>query len=167
MRTDEELSINQDLRFQRHMWKVERIGWAAIAAVLVAAMAGVFGQGPISRTTTRESTFLVVNYERFGRYQAPQQLHLLFMSEQSQDNMLFLHISQEFLNKVQISRIMPTPLEERATSDGVWLSFPFIRQDGGRVHVTVFYQPELIGALSATVTLEGTTSIHIHQFIYP
>ena len=167
MSADEELSINQDLRFQRHMWKAERIGWAAIAAFLMAGMAGFFGHGPLSRTTIKERSSLIVEYDRFGRYQTPQQLDVFLTSDQLQGDVLLLRINHEFFDKVQISRIMPTPLLERATPDGITLSFPIVRQVGGRVHVAIMYQPELIGDLPATVTLEDSTSIHLHQFIYP
>src|SRR5689334_19759976 len=167
MSPNEELSINQDLSFQRRMWKAERVGWAVIAALLAAGMAGLFGQGPVSRVTTKESSPLAVAYERFGRYQAPQQLEVFFTSDRPQDDILSLQINREFLDKVQIGRIMPTPLEERATPDGVMFLFPIIRQNGGRAHITVMYQPEMIGDLPATFTLENTTSIRIHQFIYP
>jgi hypothetical protein len=34
------------------MWRIERIGWSAMAAILTAALAGVFGHGPVSRATS-------------------------------------------------------------------------------------------------------------------
>lgn len=43
-----DLELGQDLPFQRREWAVQRIAWAAMAAVLTAALLGLFGSGPVS-----------------------------------------------------------------------------------------------------------------------
>ncbi len=43
-----DLELAQDLDFERHTWTVERIGWLAMAAVGLAALAGWLGPGPLS-----------------------------------------------------------------------------------------------------------------------
>ena len=49
-----DLAIREDMRHQRLEWAVERVGWAAVALVLVAALAGLLGHGPLSRATAGE-----------------------------------------------------------------------------------------------------------------
>ena len=44
------LQIKEDLERQVRAWKWERVGWAAIAAFVAAALAGLIGPGPLSST---------------------------------------------------------------------------------------------------------------------
>jgi hypothetical protein len=39
------LEINQDLRFQRRMWAVQRIGWAVMALIVLVGLVGVVRDG--------------------------------------------------------------------------------------------------------------------------
>src|SRR6185503_10274526 len=65
-----DLELNQDLDLQRKTWTVQRIGWGGMALIVVAALAGVFGSGPLTRTevTDNPQTFRLL-YDRFGRYE--------------------------------------------------------------------------------------------------
>jgi hypothetical protein len=62
------MEVNADIEFQRRVWRVQRIGWLIIAAVIVAALLGVFGGGPLSRAAV-QGDGLRLEYERFARLQ--------------------------------------------------------------------------------------------------
>ncbi|HKR79410.1 MAG TPA: hypothetical protein VJR69_06875 [Nitrospira sp.] len=76
------IQIDEDLRFQARIWRIERIGWWGIAAILAAAIAGLFGRGPISRTTApladpaHPGGGMLLDYERFGRAHSDSQFVL-------------------------------------------------------------------------------------------
>ncbi|MDQ6718742.1 MAG: hypothetical protein M3Z17_10420 [Gemmatimonadota bacterium] len=42
------LGIAEDMNFQRRTWMVQRVGWAIMILVCIAALFGVFGKGPLS-----------------------------------------------------------------------------------------------------------------------
>ena len=42
------IDLDDDIAFQRRQLFVERAGWIAMLAVVVAAFLGVFGHGPLS-----------------------------------------------------------------------------------------------------------------------
>jgi hypothetical protein len=73
-----DLELNQDLRFQRRMWAVQRIGWAVMALVVLAGLLGLFGPGPLSSATAgkEEGPLLVEGYERFVRFRIPTTLQV-------------------------------------------------------------------------------------------
>jgi hypothetical protein len=62
------MEINADLEFQRRVWAAQRIGWIAIGAFVIAALVGVFGQGPLSSAAAGGNA-LRIEYERFARLQ--------------------------------------------------------------------------------------------------
>ncbi|HWF61470.1 MAG TPA: hypothetical protein VN666_14325 [Nitrospira sp.] len=41
------LEINQDIDVQWQTWTLQRISWAGMALIVLAALAGVFGSGPV------------------------------------------------------------------------------------------------------------------------
>ena len=50
-----DLQIHQDLCQERREWKIQRVGWLLMALMLVAALAGLLGPGPLSSTIAEDS----------------------------------------------------------------------------------------------------------------
>lgn len=160
------VEIDQDLEFQRRMWRAERIGWAVMAILLLCAALGMFGHGALSRTMALKGDLLTVEYQRFGRYQAPMEMRVYLSAGSSQD--LFFQLDRVFLMNVQITSIFPKPVTEQPIYDGVQFLFSPTRVKGeGSLVVTISYQPKQMGLLKAAVRGEETTSLSVTQFIYP
>lgn len=60
---------------QERIWRVERIGWAVLAALLLWALLGGAGNGPLAHASLRDAG-IVLDYERFARRGAPTELTL-------------------------------------------------------------------------------------------
>jgi hypothetical protein len=45
--------VREDMRFQTVTWTVERVAWALLALVPLAALAGLFSHGPLSNKPPR------------------------------------------------------------------------------------------------------------------
>ncbi len=50
------LDVEEDMAFQRRNWRAERIGWAAMVAIVIAAVLGLFASGPLSWATAQTPT---------------------------------------------------------------------------------------------------------------
>ncbi len=162
------VEIDQDLEFQQRMWRAERIGWAVMAILLLCAALGMFGHGALSRTMALKGDLLTVEYQRFGRYQAPMEMRVYLSAGSSQDHPLFFQLDRVFLMNVQITSIFPKPVTEQPIYDGVQFLFSPTRVKGeGSLVVTISYQPKQMGLLKAAVRGEETTSLSVTQFIYP
>ena len=62
-----DLEIAQDMTFQRRSWAVQRVGWGVVAVTIGAALLGLLGSGPLSRSTAVAPGAFAVEYERFVR----------------------------------------------------------------------------------------------------
>ncbi len=69
------LQLPEDMRFQRAEWRVQRIGRLLMLAIVIAALAGVFGDGPLAtRFHASGDGVLQVEYDRFVRVGASARL---------------------------------------------------------------------------------------------
>lgn len=70
-----DLEVDQDLAFERKSWAAQRIGWGVMTLAIVAALAGLLGSGPASRTRAETPDgAIAVEYDRFVRANAPTDL---------------------------------------------------------------------------------------------
>lgn len=149
---------------QEKTWIVERVGWAAMAVVILAALLGAFSKGPISwAQVTSSDGRLVVEYERFLRHQAPSQLKLSILPRASSG---VIHLPARFLTALDVQRIHPDPIREVATPDGIEMEFA-LQPGERRTEVLVDVRPSALWLLSGTVRLGQDSAVHVSSFIYP
>ena len=164
------LQIDEDLRFQARMWRIERIGWWGMAAILAAAIAGLFGHGPISRATlhvpdpAHPSDGLLLDYERFGRAHSESQFVLSGPARAPTGGSFSLWISGEYLADAEVLRITPVPATQDLVSNGV--RYHFRLEDGPRT-VIFRFEPQRPGRLSGAFRLNDGPPTSFHQWLFP
>jgi hypothetical protein len=161
------LQLNQDLTFQRHEWRVQRIGWAAMALAMIAAVTGLMGGGPLS-TAARASPDrrVQIEYERFLRYRDPSVLHVYLQPEAVADEEVRLSLNRAYLQGVEFTRIIPEPHEERIGSEEHTFVF---RADELRTSawVAIHFEADVFGALEGELKVGDGEGVRFRQYIYP
>jgi hypothetical protein len=164
------LDIDEDLEFQHRMWRFERVGWFGIAAVLLAAVVGLFGHGPLSRATVDvpdpagPDRGFMLHYDRFGR--AHSESHFVFSrTAGAPGSVTFsLWLSGDYLNHVEVLRITPDPVSQELVSDGVRYHF---RSHDGPQRLIFRFKPERGGLLSGAFRLNDGQPAHFRQWLAP
>ena len=151
------MDVNADIEFHRRAWTVQRVGWLVIAAVIVGALLGVFGDGPLSRAEVRGDG-LRLEYERFARLQQPTRLQLALSKSPRSE----VALNRSYLESFRIEQITPEPRE--VESSGEWLVYRF--GGSGTITVTFHLMPEKFGS-AAGAARAGGNSLAFQQFIYP
>ena len=160
MRGDENrLQLDQDLAFQRANWRFERIGWGVMAVLVLAALLGLFGKGPLSDATARTDN-AALNYQRFSHWESPDRLtfHIRAPGEQT-----VLRLSRAYLERVRVEEITPAPVSTRALSE--WIEFKF--HTGGESTITFHIQPQTFGLQRAQYVVDNGARVAFWQFVYP
>lgn len=159
--------FGQDLAFQRREWAVERAGWFALAALLAAALLGLLGDGPLSRTATASPDGSIrLDYDRFARVGATTRLHLRFRPVADTDRRYRIWIEGEYRDATRIREVSPTP--ERVEDDRGRLVYVFRAFEPERsTEVSFFVHPRGAGFRPGRIGLVGGASIDFRQFIYP
>jgi hypothetical protein len=155
-----------DFRFHRKQFLAERVGWVAMALCLAWALLGGFGEGWISRQqASNDAQSCTVEYERFGRRDAPFELRVRLQLDAPRDR-ISLHLNREFLERVSIERVTPAYASMAAEDQGAALVFTLEPKPGDHIF-TIEYRPQHIGSLPALVRVEQEAAVAFDQFIYP
>jgi hypothetical protein len=121
-RSHQDVQIEEDPRFQRREWRVQRVAWLVFALIIVAALAGVFGRGPLSSASV-SGAGLRLDYERLARWRTPQTLTIQLTGDDAAAGPHVIWISRDYLEGVEIERITPEPASERLSPGRVEFHF--------------------------------------------
>lgn len=158
------LEIDSDRHFLRRYWQWQRIGWVLAALVLVAALAGLFGGGPLSRMRhAAPDGTVALQWERFLRVEAPARLELTLRTG---PGAAVLWLDQDFVRAVRIERITPDPALSEAASDRLLLHYTTI-EPGQPWQVAIDFKAQSAGKLAGRTGLVGGSALSFTSFVYP
>jgi hypothetical protein len=157
------IEINDDPAFQRRQWRAERIGWALMAAIVLAALAGLFGNGPAARATAASGDGQVqIDFDRIVRRNAPSQLVLTLTPS---DDEVRVEVPREYADRMGLRPLSPLPAQSLATAEGTvyWYS---TGGSHGRVRMTFTLHPRTVGRTSAQLIVAERT-VSVSQLVLP
>lgn len=126
------LEVAEDPAFERRSWRVERAGWALMALVVLAGLAGLFGGGPLSLAEESAGP-LSVRYERFARMASPVKLEVRYGAEAVRDGELRIWIARRYLERAKLERAVPEARETIIDGELLAFVFPATPGQGGAV----------------------------------
>ncbi len=144
--------------------RFHKLGWLAFAAIVLAALAGLLGPGPLSSRTADAGPALSVGYDRFTRFHAPARLELKVRAHGT----IRVHLGREFLEAAQLDSIQPEPASVEAGAAGHVYAFDAPRLGGAQTAIVFHYRPdETLRSIPIRVRLEGGPALSVSQFVYP
>lgn len=162
-----DLELDQNPEFERRTWAVERLAWVVMAMIGLAALLGLLGPGPLSKTIAgEESGPLWLEYSRFGRFKAPLMLRIHLGPKAGQHGPVRLWLSREYMEGVQVESVTPPPVHVEAGPEQLTYVFAV----GELTHstaVSLSLKAEQIGRRQGCVGLMNGPTLCFHQFIYP
>ena len=162
-----DLEIEQDPVFQRRDWRMQRIGRIAMLGFVLAALAGVFGAGPVARASARSSDGrLEVGYNRIARHGAPEPLRVRVAPSPAGDSIIDLWIDQQYAHGLLLHGVSPEPVEMRAGETRLVYRFRVV--DPSRPADIIFdAEAGRLWGRRGTVGLVNGDSVRFRQFVLP
>jgi hypothetical protein len=161
-----QIDVKSHQALHEREWKIQRIGWAIWALIIVAALAGLVGPGPLSSTvaTSADGTTTVA-FDQYLHYHHPTTLELT-LRPTNQQEVLQVAVSKTLLDSIEIRRIEPEPRRCLLQEGGVVYTFDTTSSTAvARIVMHVEYQK--FGNVSGEMGLVGQPPIQIRQFVYP
>jgi hypothetical protein len=156
------LEIDQDLRYQRLEWRLERLAWLVIGLVLLAAAAGLFGSGPLSSSEVASGP-VRVEYQRFLREGSGNRLAIA--AQTGAADVLVIQVSRAYLSRMRVEQISPEP--RRIAMSGEWARLEFDVEPHSRAEIAVDLEPNGWGRVEGAIAVAGDGSVSFRQLIYP
>jgi hypothetical protein len=153
-----------DVSHERAVWKIEHWGWAMFALILLSALAGVFGDGPVARAKARNAA-IGVEYDRLVRYQAPSTLKVR-LARSGNSSMPALSVSQSFIERVEVQHITPEPERVKGAHNSLIYIFD-VAQTNEEITVTIGYKPRAYGKTAVRLGRLDGPQLQFTQFFYP
>ncbi len=175
MQNDERYALMPDHPFVRSMWRVQRIGWWVMLALIVAALVGVFGgEGLLNSTNVRSTDGVELHYNRFIHELDPNDLELRIPQHLASNGQLQVAIDLDYLRHLEFQDINPEPEQAFSAGDRVIYTFQVdSRQALGTGFYTILFgmTPTRIGVLSASLSvIQGESEsapLRFWQIVYP
>ncbi|MHB1424548.1 MAG: hypothetical protein ACYC3I_15365 [Gemmataceae bacterium] len=156
-----------DLAFERRWWRIQRIWWVILILLLTGGIAGVFGHGPLSKTTVHPpGSQLQVRYDRLARRGTPAFLELRLDTAALASGKVRIRLNRALFDQMQSQQIVPAPQLAEPLADGA----RFVFQTDPRCDSAVIYfteNPTKPGIIDAEVAVEGAEPVRFRQFVYP
>ncbi len=149
-------------KFHEHEWAVQRVGWTLVAIVLIAAVAGLFGGGPMARQAMAAGDTRI-EMDRFVRYKSSSEWRFR-PGPSSNANPLRISIDSNFLAQYEITTITPRP--SRTSSSGNLVMFEFER-DRSTADIVFHVQPIRMWRHEGVLRVRELPPITVRQFVYP
>jgi hypothetical protein len=145
---------------QRRFWMIERIGWAVLTLIILWAIAGGAGGGPLSKTQLRDNG-IELAYERFTRQGARTSIELLWPAMPERD--LSISFDSAFVDRMKIdfARHGLSPVRSGHT---VTLNLGRPSQPGS---LALDAHPVEFGTSSGEIRIDGQAIGRISIFVFP
>ena len=161
-----DLEISEDLEYQRRAWRFQRIGWIVIGLVLVGALLGVFGKGPLSRSVAADPrNRIAVEYDRIARYESPFRLVIHFQPIPESSQTARLWIDRQYARSLKLEQI--TPEADRAELTGDGFVYVFHVSAGQPSTVTLTGTMQDLGWVDGRLGIDPTDAVVFRQFVLP
>lgn len=157
--------IDESYRLLTFEYAFRQVGFIALLAILIAAVAGLFSSGWISDTVKSNSAkSLTISYERFGRRETETRMQLAFPVHT--EGKYVLSITSESSDVYEPGSVWPQP--DSMFSHGKTLYFVYNNlKTSDSFSVLLFTTPAKSGKWNSTVRVNSEPKISLWQFIYP
>jgi hypothetical protein len=159
-----------DDAFQERQWHLQRFGWVGMALVILAALAGGFGNGWLSARRTGDPAGLVnVGFERVVRTAAMTTIDVQLPATAAADGQVALSIDRAYVDRIELTEIMPPPRRASLTPDRLVFDFAVARPAAAAMQLTVRFRliPHQPGRLDGRIGVGAGPPLAIRQFVLP
>lgn len=160
------LEVDEDAAFQRRDWRGQRIGWAALALLLLAGALGLLGGvGPFAQSEVGSDSDVTLVYDRVARHGDNAEMAVTVAPSVVHDGQVRLWFDARFLNGLEVESVSPEPTD--VAVDGRRVVYTFDVGTSGTADLIFHVRPDDMWSRTGEVGVEGGPSYRFSQFVLP
>lgn len=162
-----ELALGDDRDFEAIWWRVEVGVWVFLVTMLILALSGLLGHGPLAHKELSSSDkALEIRYERIAHYKTPAILQVCVHPQLFQNGKAYLHLSRVTVHGMGAQRISPAPETSMPDDDGISYIFP--PEDPGKPLIVMFaLEPSEAGMFHQEVRTDPNHKLFFNSIVFP
>ncbi|MEQ4529980.1 MAG: hypothetical protein ABN478_01590 [Mixta sp.] len=156
--------VQEHMRWQRIEWRIQRLGYVVLLAIVISGACGLFSKGFLSdREVVSSNGTLRVEYERFGRQQSDMAMTLRL---QPQRGLYRVTLSGDGVDNFQFQSMQPQPLraESRDRTLTLWYQTQSLNHGAS---IWLGGQPQSPGKYSFAISDSEGGNVQFTQWVYP
>ena len=170
------LQIEQNIRFQEREWQLQRLGWIVFAAIVIAAVLGLFGGGGVfAQKRVDSGSGLALEFSRFERRGAFAKLRIDVEPTDPSRTEFSIWIDRRYLQDMDVENITPTPVRTEFAGDRLHFVFHSRANEmdklteAGPYRITFMLKANHFGITEGKIGLVdgANTTIRFRQLFYP
>jgi len=162
---NDELAVGEDLEFQYRWWRFEKAVWISFTLIIVAAILGVFGRGPLAKSSFQTPDGAMnIKYERVERFATPSLLRIEFGPGAIHEGKVQLWVSEGLITTLGNQRVIPQPSSSTLGQGGIFYTFPVTTNPAtAQFELT----PARPGAYNLKLRIPGSQEVSLRIFVVP
>lgn len=161
-----DLQIEHNQQTLRTEWRAQRVAWVLFALIILAALLGAFGSGPLSSARiSDDAAGLAVQYERITRWDTPMTVRVTMLPLDQHASSAWLSVSNSFLENVPVEWINPLPLRSLSRADRTLYEFPIGEHGSGTI--TFEFRPDRFGRHRLLLGRDDRPELSLGMYVLP
>jgi hypothetical protein len=161
----DKLEIDEDLGFEHHEWRLQRVLWAGLTLIVLAALVGLVGSGPLSSARQEApGGSLALEYPRFLRAGIDVPF-VLDIAPGAPSDTLKIWFDRDHLEGFEIQEIMPAAVSQHLFENRV--VFLFLRDPARPARIILTTRASRAGLRRGRVGIVGGAEVAITEVVYP
>ena len=160
-----DLELEDSMKAQRRLWKVQRVVRAIALVILALGLAGAFGGGPLSHGRAEQGGSSI-EYERIAYRDTPQTYRLQVTKELAPSGKARIWLDRETSRRVMLDQIVPEPGRTTLAADRMIFEFE-VEADQGPFEILFELSADEAGVHASRMGLEGGPTLEFKQLVLP
>lgn len=156
--------VREDMPMQQRVWRFERVGWYVLVLIVLLALAGLFGNGPLSDAERwSEDGRVKVEYQRLSRSGTTDNLYITVQGEPGQP--VKVELEGSLLRAASIETMQPEPQLSKSHGPALLLQLGTGQDGVATLYLTL--RSEHVGSLEGIVRAGPQSVVQFSTFLYP
>ncbi|UQY45166.1 hypothetical protein M1E08_15530 [Erwinia sp. PK3-005] len=157
--------VRENMRWQRIEWRIQRLGYLLLLAIVISGACGLFSKGFLSdRDIISSNGQLRVEYERFARQQSDMAMTIRLAP--LRDSLYRITISGSGIDNFQLQSVQPQPLRAESHDRSLTLWYQTQSLNHG-ASIWLGGQPQSPGKYTFVVNDSAGEQVQFTQWVYP
>ncbi|MEW5848631.1 MAG: hypothetical protein AB2A00_07440 [Myxococcota bacterium] len=161
------LQLDESLLQEQREWRIQHVGWVLMGLVILAALVGLFGRGPVGQAVTGgPASPARMELNRLERKESKSRITIRLTPAAVRDGVATFWLDRQFLEGIDVMAMTPEPERVELMADRILYRFPTAGLSGV-TSVVVDYRANKMGLRHGRIGVDLDEGDAFWQLVLP